>query len=66
MRNRKHVSCFARLPCSSFVKTNTPSPIASQPQLLNEPPSAVGFEPMFSGLSIAPPDWPAMKKKWFG
>ena len=21
---------------------------------------------MFSGLSIAPPDVPAMKKKWFG
>ena len=26
----------------------------------------MGLVLMFSGLSIAPPDVPAMKKKWFG
>ena len=66
VRKSKQLSCFASSPCSSSVRTKTSSPTASHPQLLNVLPLEVTLVLTFSGLSIAPPDVPAMEKKWFG
>ena len=54
-----------RFPLSSLTNTKTSLPTASHPQLLNFLPSTTVVS-MFSGLSMAPPDCPATKKKWFG
>ncbi len=62
----KQVGWRVMVPASSSTKTNTSSPCASHPHDLNMRPSFSRFVAMFSGLLTAPPDWPAMKYRWFG